>query len=104
MYKLFARKTKMSALLLLATAATFLAIVPAQAGNAFGIAGNTPGFIQKANDLGAVDPNSVIAITVWLQLHNEKNPRRTPKKEPAWPSAQQVPLRTTRAGYVTTHS
>src|SRR5213592_3385534 len=35
------------------------------------IAGNTPGFIKKAADLGPLDPNSVINVTVWLQLHNE---------------------------------
>jgi len=70
-------------LVALTAAATFFAITPAQArrhsnaanrngnGNAFGVAGNTPGFIRKAADLGPVDPNSVIAVTVWLQLHNE---------------------------------
>src|SRR5947208_6908848 len=35
------------------------------------IAGNPPGFIKKAADLGPLDPNSVINVTVWLQLHNE---------------------------------
>jgi subtilase family serine protease len=35
------------------------------------IANNTAGFISRAADLGPVDPNSVIAVTVWLQLHNE---------------------------------
>jgi subtilase family serine protease len=40
-------------------------------GNAFGISGNTPGFVAKATDLGPVDPNSIIAVAVWLQLHNE---------------------------------
>jgi subtilase family serine protease len=33
---------------------------------------NTPGFIKKAQDLGPTDPTSVIAVTVWLQLHNEQ--------------------------------
>jgi subtilase family serine protease len=32
---------------------------------------NTPGFIKKATDLGAVDPNSVITVTAWLNLHNQ---------------------------------
>jgi len=35
------------------------------------VANNTPGFIKKAADLGPLDPNSVINVTVWLQLHNE---------------------------------
>jgi len=72
------------AFLALIAAASFFAITPAQArrhsnaaggngnGNAFGVAGNTPGFIRKATDLGPVDPNTVITVTVWLQLHNEK--------------------------------
>jgi subtilase family serine protease len=34
-------------------------------------AGNTPGFVAKATDLGSVDPNTVISVTVWLKLHNE---------------------------------
>jgi subtilase family serine protease len=40
-------------------------------GNSFGLSGNTPGFVAKATDLGPVDPNTVIAVTVWLKLHNE---------------------------------
>src|SRR6266853_4065586 len=35
------------------------------------VANNTPGFIKRATDLGPLDPNSVINVTVWLQLHNE---------------------------------
>jgi subtilase family serine protease len=35
------------------------------------ITNNTPGFIKKATDLGAVDPSTVISVTVWLKLHNE---------------------------------
>src|SRR5438477_5455851 len=35
------------------------------------VANNTPGFIKKATDLGPLDPNSVINVTAWLQLHNE---------------------------------
>ncbi len=35
------------------------------------VANNTPGFIKQAADLGPLDPNSVINVTVWLQLHNE---------------------------------
>jgi Pro-kumamolisin, activation domain len=40
-------------------------------GNSFAISGNTPGLAAKATDLGPVDPNTVIAVTVWLKLHNE---------------------------------
>jgi hypothetical protein len=36
------------------------------------IANNTPGFIRTATDRGAVDPNTVISITVWLKLHHEE--------------------------------
>jgi hypothetical protein len=43
-----------------------------QDGNAFPIVGNTPEFISRATNLGAVDPNSVITVTVWLKLHNER--------------------------------
>ena len=35
------------------------------------VANNTPGFIKQAADLGPLDPNSVINVTAWLQLHNE---------------------------------
>jgi subtilase family serine protease len=35
------------------------------------IAKNTPGFIKKARDLGAVNPGTVITVTAWLKLHNE---------------------------------
>ena len=35
------------------------------------ISGNTPGFVKNAKDLGAVDPSTVISVTVWLKLHNE---------------------------------
>src|SRR5262249_5492927 len=32
---------------------------------------NTPEFIKKATDVGAVDPNTVITVTAWLNLHNQ---------------------------------
>ena len=32
---------------------------------------NTPGFIKKAVDLGAMDPSTVISVTVWLDLQNQ---------------------------------
>jgi subtilase family serine protease len=37
----------------------------------FTVSRNTPGFIQRATDLGALDPNTVISVTVWLNLHNQ---------------------------------
>jgi len=33
---------------------------------------NTPGFVKNAVDLGPTDPTTLIAVTVWLQLHNEQ--------------------------------
>jgi len=36
------------------------------------IPNNTPGFIAKATDLGAVDPQSQIAVNVWLKLQNQQ--------------------------------
>ncbi len=39
--------------------------------NGYTISNNTPGFIKKASDQGAVDPATVITATVWLKLHNE---------------------------------
>ncbi|HEU5200286.1 MAG TPA: S53 family peptidase [Ktedonobacterales bacterium] len=39
--------------------------------NSYTIGNNTPGFIKNATDAGAVDPSTVISVTVWLNLHNE---------------------------------
>src|SRR5260370_15590816 len=33
---------------------------------------NTPGFIQIAIDQGPVHPASIIAVNVWLNLHNQQ--------------------------------
>jgi subtilase family serine protease len=62
----------------LVAAMVFLATSIAHAGsananpnsNGYTISNNTPGFIKNAHDLGAVDPNEQIAVTVWLHLHN----------------------------------
>jgi len=40
--------------------------------NGYTIANNTPGFVKKATDKGALDPSTTITVTVWLQLHNEQ--------------------------------
>jgi subtilase family serine protease len=57
-----------AALVLLSALSAFLPLASAQT---YTIHGNTPGFIQKAHDLGAVDPSSVISVTTWLKLRNE---------------------------------
>jgi subtilase family serine protease len=57
-----------AALVLLFAVSAFLPLASAQT---YAIHGNTPGFIQKATDLGPVDPSSVISVTAWLKLHNE---------------------------------
>src|SRR5712691_6455617 len=33
---------------------------------------NTPGFVKNAKDLGPVDPSTLITVTAWLKLHNER--------------------------------
>ena len=48
-----------------------LALLTAAAAQTYVITGNTPGFIKKAADQGAVDPSTVISVTAWLKLHNE---------------------------------
>jgi subtilase family serine protease len=35
------------------------------------ISNNTPGFIKQAEDCGAIDPSTIITVTVWLKLHNQ---------------------------------
>jgi subtilase family serine protease len=57
-----------AALVLITALSAFLPLASAQT---YTIHGNTPGFIQKATDLGAVDPSGVISVTAWLKLRNE---------------------------------
>src|SRR6266853_935265 len=57
-----------AALVLLSALSVFLPLASAQT---YTIHGNTPGFIQKSQDLGSVDPSSVISVTAWLKLRNE---------------------------------
>lgn len=38
--------------------------------NGYVISNNTPGFIHKAQNLGAIDQSTVMSVTVWLHLHN----------------------------------
>ncbi len=58
-----------AALVLLSALSAFMPLASAQT---YTIHGNTPGFIQKATDLGAADPSAVISVTAWLKLHNER--------------------------------
>jgi subtilase family serine protease len=39
--------------------------------NTYRVPNNTPGFIKKATDLGALNPSTVISVTVWLKMQNE---------------------------------
>ncbi len=59
--------------ILVLTVATFFASYgSAHAGSpTYTISNDTPGFIKKATDQGAVDPSTVITVTVWLKLHNQ---------------------------------
>ena len=43
----------------------------AGSGNSIKISGNTPGWVSKAQNLGAADATQTIDLTVWLKLHNE---------------------------------
>jgi hypothetical protein len=66
------RRTAFAAALLLGIEMSVVTVVLGAGnsnGNSFGISGNTPGFVAKATDLGPVDPNTLIAVTVWLKLH-----------------------------------
>ena len=40
-------------------------------GNSIKISGNTPGWVSKAQNLGAADASQTIDLTVWLKLRNE---------------------------------
>jgi len=51
--------------------AFLLALLVAQVSYAGKIANNTPGFVKKAADLGAVDPTTIIDVTAWLEIHNK---------------------------------
>ena len=57
--------------LLALAAATVGAVFANPPSQTYTISNNTPGFVKNAKDLGAVDPSTVISVTVWLQMHNE---------------------------------
>ncbi|HEY4660027.1 MAG TPA: hypothetical protein VIG91_00885 [Terriglobales bacterium] len=50
------------------TAMTALVLLAAATAQTYTITGNTPGFIKKATDQGAVDPSTVISVTAWLNF------------------------------------
>jgi len=56
----------------LAAASLAAGCLLAQPGQLNKISNNTPGFIKKAVDQGAVDPASVMTVNVWLKLHNQQ--------------------------------
>ncbi len=60
-------------LALLATLLSLVVCGSAQSANSVNylIPNNTPGFIKNAQDTGPVDPNTIISVTVWLQLQHE---------------------------------
>ncbi len=51
--------------------ALLLTLAMAQAVYAGKLANNTPGFVKRAVDAGAVDPSTVITVTAWLELRNK---------------------------------
>jgi subtilase family serine protease len=65
--------TRLSTIVIIVLAATSLVVGSAQAANGTThvIHNNTPGFLKRATDQGPLDPSTVIAVTVWLKLHNQ---------------------------------
>ena len=51
--------------------ALLLTLAMVQAVYAGKLANNTPGFVKRAVDAGAVDPSAVITVTAWLELRNK---------------------------------
>ncbi len=55
----------------LALTALGVTLVHANQATSYTLSGNTPGWVNNAQNLGAADPNQTIDLTVWLKLHNE---------------------------------
>ncbi|MGZ3639198.1 MAG: protease pro-enzyme activation domain-containing protein [Ktedonobacterales bacterium] len=55
----------------LALGALGVTLVHAGQATNYTLNGNTPGWVGKAQNLGAADANQTIDLTVWLRLHNE---------------------------------
>ena len=60
-----------AALAIVAGASAHFAFANPGGGNSTTISGNTPGWVSKAQNLGAADAAQTIDLTVWLKLHNE---------------------------------
>ncbi|WIG60296.1 MAG: peptidase S8 and S53, subtilisin, kexin, sedolisin [Ktedonobacterales bacterium] len=70
------RKTRTFAILgaILAIALTLSVLgvtVYASQTTTYTMSGNTPGWVSKAQNLGATDATETLTLTVWLRLHNE---------------------------------
>jgi subtilase family serine protease len=66
------KKPRASSLIRLGTAAlALLGLLAVAEAQTFTIKNNTPGFIKKATDQGAVNPSTVISVTAWLNFHNQ---------------------------------
>lgn len=65
----------------LAVLMAVLGLISTASAQTYVVHGNTPGFIQKGKDLGAVDPGTVISVTAWLKLHNENQLDRLVKQQ-----------------------
>jgi subtilase family serine protease len=57
-------------LVLLASVALSIAVVPAYAANGQLVAHNTPAYVSTAKNLGAQDPSQSIEVSIWLNPHN----------------------------------
>lgn len=55
----------------LALTALGVTLVHAGQATSYTLSGNTPGWVNNAQNLGAADANQTIDLTVWLKLHNE---------------------------------
>ena len=60
-----------AALAIVAGASAHFAFANPGNSNSTKISGNTPGWVSKAQNLGAADASQTIDLTVWLKLHNE---------------------------------
>jgi subtilase family serine protease len=58
-------------LAIVAGASARFAFAASNSQSSFTIGGNTPGWVSKAQNLGAADATQTIDLTVWLKLHNE---------------------------------
>jgi subtilase family serine protease len=58
-------------LAIVAGASVHFAYANPSASSSYKITGNTPGWVNKAQNLGATDATQTIDLTVWLKLHNE---------------------------------